>query len=214
MFTGIITHVGALGRRERRAAGYRLVVHVDLGPLALGESIAVNGACLTVAEIVPGGFAADVSQETSARTNLGRVSIGGVVNLERALRAEDRLGGHLVSGHVDGLARVDGVEPVGDARRVTLSAPAELFSFIVPKGSIALDGVSLTVNDVREPSFEVMLVPHTLTATTRSQLEVGRELNLEVDLLARYVVGYLRRGERGPDAEASLVAALKRSGMM
>jgi riboflavin synthase len=168
-----------------------MVIATDLGQLALGESIAVSGACLTVVERDGASFAADVSLETVEKTTLGRIPAGARLNLERSLRLDDRLGGHLVSGHVDGIAVVSNIGEVGEARRVTIAAPEELGRFIAAKGSVTLDGVSLTVNSVEGSTFEVMLIPHTRQVTSLGEISEGSVLNIEVDLLARYVVRYL-----------------------
>lgn len=213
---------------ERRGPGLRLHVAARLDALADGESIAVNGVCLTVTDPGPGGFTADVSLESVRRTNLGLVSAGAAVNLERALRLGDRVGGHLVSGHVDAVVRARQVTSVGEARQAVFDLPAELGAYLAPKGSVALDGVSLTVNAVHAGGFDVMLIPHTLGATTLAALGPGRALNLEVDLLARYVVAALgapggARAGAGPAAngsggdpagDASLIEALRRAGLM
>lgn len=213
MFTGLVETTGTVSGRVARGPGQRLRIKTELAPLVLGESIAVNGVCLTVQELTSDGFVADVSLETHERTTLGRVGLSSRVNLERSLRVGDRLGGHLVSGHVDGLARVVATEPAGDAQRVHLTAPAELLAYIAPKGSVTLDGVSLTVNAVRASEFEIMLVPHTQTVTTLGQLRASLELNLEVDLIARYVVHYLRAQPTTPaDPSGALAAALERAG--
>lgn len=224
MFTGLVEATGVVRRREQRGLVHELRVRADLGPLVKGESIAVNGACLTVTQLGAGEFAADLSAETAVRTNLGSLGEGSRVNLERALRLGDRLGGHWVSGHVDAVVSVRGMVPAGAARRAQLELPQVLAPFVASKGSVTLDGVSLTVNDVREGEFEVMLIPHTLGATTLRDLAVGRRLNLEVDLLARYVVARLRADGAGRDGESlpggadagerGLIEALKRSGMM
>lgn len=191
MFTGLVESTGILRAREPRGPGFRLVIGCGVEDLELGESIAVSGVCLTVAAIEPGAFAADVSLETVDKTTLGRLPVGAAVNLERSLRAGDRLGGHLVSGHVDGVARVLEIEAVGEAKRVSCSIPPELSRFVAAKGSVALDGVSLTVNALRADGVELMLIPHTLAVTNLGALRAGSELNLEVDLVARYVVRHL-----------------------
>jgi len=228
VFTGLVQQVGLVERLERRGPGLRLRVGARLEALATGESIAVNGVCLTVTEHDPYGFAADVSLETVGRTNLGAVGAGTPVNLERALRLGDRVGGHLVSGHIDAVVRARRVTPAGEARQATFDLPAELAAYLAPKGSVALDGVSLTVNTVAAGEFDVMLVPHTLGATTLAALGPGRAFNLEVDLLARYVVAALRApsdpsagagGEAAaptgePGADATLIDALRRAGLM
>ncbi len=216
MFTGLVEGTGKLRGRSRRGPGYRLEIAMELGPLELGESIAVNGACLTVASMTQGAFEADISLETADKTTLGRLVPGSTLNLERSLRLGDRLGGHLVSGHVDGVARVRAVEQVGEAQRVVVSAPTELSPFIAAKGSVALDGVSLTVNAVDGAELEIMLIPHTQEVTSLGRLAPGTEMNLEVDLLARYVVRYLQTAGAGAaDTSGSgLEAALERAGLL
>lgn len=199
MFTGLVEAVGVLRRKQRRGPGYELWIEAPFSGFELGESIAVCGACLTVTRFdssQPGrsaGFAADVSQETVDKTSLGQLSVGSAVNLERSLQLGGRLGGHLVSGHVDGLATLERRTSAGDSVSHVFSAPVELMPFIAPKGSVTLDGVSLTVNRLTSDAqgFEVMLIPHTLQVTTLGQLKLGGAVNLEVDLLARYVVRYL-----------------------
>ena len=190
MFTGLIQAVGRLAAREPRGGDVRLRFSVGAMPfddVQMGESIACNGVCLTVVAFEAGHFDADVSTETLALTTLGDLHAGAAVNLERALRVGDRLGGHIVSGHVDGVGAV--VSVVDDARgqRWRFSAPKALLRFIATKGSIAVDGTSLTVNAVDVHGFEVMLVPHTLAHTGFGSMAVGTRVNLEVDTVARYV---------------------------
>ena len=199
MFTGLVEATGALRARDERGSGYELSIATTLGPLEIGESIAVNGACLTVTRTKPGLFMADISRETCERTTLGRAPLGATLNLERSLHFGDRLGGHLVSGHVDGVARVTACILVGTSLDVTIAFPPELSEYIAPKGSVVLDGVSLTVNRVSGSELSVMLIPHTLAVTNLKALEPETLLNLEVDLLARYVVNSLRvqRSEQG-----------------
>jgi riboflavin synthase len=187
-------------------------IEAELGPLSLGESVSVNGACLTVAQHFAGGFEADVSLETVERTTLGSLAPGDLVNLERSLALGDRLGGHLVSGHVDGVADVTALSDAGEAMRVTLRAPPGLLPFIAEKGSVTLEGVSLTVNRVAGAEFEVMLIPHTREVTNLREMPIGRKLNLEVDLLARYVVRYLEATQGRTESTASLADALTRAG--
>jgi len=191
MFTGLVETTGLLRTRSERGPGMRLGFEASLGELALGESVCVSGACLTVVEARPGGFDVEVTAETLDRTTLGRLALGDPVNLERALRAGDRLGGHFVAGHVDGLAEVLETKQVGDAVDVRLGTPASLLRYVATKGSVTLDGVSLTVNGVEAGAFSIMLIPHTLAVTTLRELRVGRALNLEVDLVARYVARLL-----------------------
>ena len=190
MFTGLIEGVGRLRQREPRGGDVRL--HVEVGTLpfadvAMGESIAVNGVCLTVVAFDAVSFAADVSTETLSLTTLGGLADGQALNLERAMRPTDRLGGHLVSGHVDGVGRVLSVHEDARSQRWRFAAPAPLLKYIATKGSICVDGVSLTVNAVDGEGFEVALIPHTVSHTAFSTTRVGDPVNLEVDLVARYV---------------------------
>lgn len=190
MFTGLIEGVGALALREPRGGDARLHVSVGNLPFAdvrLGESIAVNGACLTVVAFDGASFAADASNETLALTTLGQLAEGAALNLERAMKADDRLGGHLVSGHVDGVGRVTQVWDDARAQRWAFSVPATLSKYIARKGSICVDGVSLTVNAADDAGFEVALVPHTIAQTAFARTRVGDAVNIEIDLVARYV---------------------------
>lgn len=190
MFTGLIQAVGTLSHRELRGGDVRLRIGtgaLPFGDVALGESIAVNGVCLTVIEFDAASFAVDASTETLALTTLGALAIDAPVNLERAMLPTDRLGGHLVSGHVDGVGRVREVWPDARAQRWRFSAPAALLKYIATKGSICVDGVSLTVNGIDDEGFEVALIPHTVAHTAFSATQVGDAVNLEVDLIARYV---------------------------
>jgi riboflavin synthase len=194
MFTGIVQDVGQVLAREPRGGDVRLVVgcrQLDLSKARIGDSVCVQGCCLTVVELSGPSFAADVSNETLALTTLGGLEPGAGVNLEPALRVGDPLGGHLLSGHVDGVARVTAVSGDARSRRVTIEAPAALARYVAPKGSVAVDGVSLTVNSVEGATFGVNIIPHTQTATTLGQLAVGSRVNLEVDQLARYVARLL-----------------------
>src|SRR6478609_1780922 len=218
VFTGLVLGVGTLRSRERRGPGYRLVIGTagvpGFGALELGESIAVSGACLTVVAFDAQGFDADVSIETAEKTTLGAVALGGAVNLERSLRVGDRVGGHWVSGHVDGVGKVAAVEPQGDSWLVRVAFPEELARFVAPKGSVALDGVSLTVNDVQGLTLSVMLIPHTRQVTALKHWQAGTALNLEVDLVARYLVRYFEvSGQKpAPDDEGRFALALERAG--
>jgi len=190
MFTGLIQAVGQLKSREAVGGDLRLRFATGALPtddLQLGESIAVSGVCLTVVDFDRGSFAADVSNETLARTTLGELPDGAPVNLERSLLPTTRLGGHLVSGHVDGLGRVGDIRDDGRSQRWFFSAPKKVLRYVAEKGSIAVDGVSLTVNGVDEYGFEVNLVPHTVANTAFASAVAGASVNLEVDLVARYV---------------------------
>ena len=190
MFTGIIQGVGRLAGLEPRGGDVRL--QVEVGSLAfedveLGESIAVNGVCLTVVEFDESTFSADASNETLSLTTLGGLAEGDALNLERAMRPVDRLGGHMVSGHVDGVGRVAAIEPDARAQRWRFEASPDVLRYVAKKGSICVDGVSLTVNEVDDTGFEVALIPHTVQHTRFSHTGVGDPVNLEVDLVARYV---------------------------
>lgn len=216
MFTGLVQATGKLRELRPGASGQRALVENPFGELELGESIAVNGACLTVVAFDRQRFAADISTETLSRTNLGELGPGALLNLERSLRVGDRLGGHYVTGHVDGLATVEQISSVGDARLVRLGIDASLAPFIAEKGSVTLDGVSLTVNKAEATRFEVMLIPHTLSVTNLGRLTVGTRQNCEVDLISRYVARQLseRMGLQGGSNDARLLDALKRSGFL
>jgi riboflavin synthase len=190
MFTGLIEGIGRLAARDMRDGDARLRIETGTLPFAgvqLGESIAVSGVCLTVVAFDGKSFEADASNETLALTTLGALPAGAALNLERAMRPDDRLGGHLVSGHVDGVGCVMRIEPDARAQRWTFSAPVALLRYVAQKGSICVDGVSLTVNAVDDAGFEVALVPHTIAHTAFGKTSVGDPVNLEVDLVARYV---------------------------
>ena len=189
MFTGIVREVGRVAAVDGGADGVRLVVEAPAtaAHTGLGDSVAVDGVCLTAVAVEDGRLAFDAVPETLSRTSLGRLAPGTDVNVEPALRAGEPLGGHLVQGHVDGVGRVQSVEAEGEGLRVFVEAPSELLRYCVEKGSIAVEGVSLTVAELADDAFAVALVPHTLAATTLGRLEPGREVNLEVDVLAKYV---------------------------
>jgi riboflavin synthase len=193
MFTGIVTDVGTVRSAEQRG-DLRLQIGTgyDMATVDLGASIACSGACLTVVDKGDGWFAVDVSGETISRTAKGMWSEGAKLNLERSLRLGDELGGHIVTGHIDGVAEVVNASPEGDSVRIELEVPRGLGPMIAPKGSIALDGVSLTVNDVRDAEdgsirFSVNIIPHTAQHTTFDGISAGRQLNVEIDVLARYI---------------------------
>jgi len=190
VFTGLIQGVGRLAGREPRGGDARLRIDfggLPAGDVALGESIAVNGVCLTVVGFDEAGFEADASNETLGLTTLGLLPVDAPLNLERALRADERLGGHLVSGHVDGVGKVLAIEPDARAQRWRFEAPASLLRYVAVKGSICVDGTSLTVNGVDGNGFEVALVPHTVAHTAFASTRTGDPVNLEVDMIARYV---------------------------
>lgn len=190
MFTGIITDIGAVAAVEMRGdMRARIGCSYDMATVDMGASIACDGVCLTVVDKAPGWFAVDISAETLSRTNIGADGwqVGRRLNLERALRVGDELGGHIVSGHIDGVARVVGMHDEGDSLRLTFEAPAALARFIAPKGSVALNGTSLTVNEVAGNRFGVNLIPHTRQVTTWGAVAQGDTVNLEIDTMARYV---------------------------
>lgn len=202
MFTGIIAAVGKIAALEPKGGDMRMRFHtgkLDLEDVAAGDSIAVSGVCLTAIDLPGDGFWADVSRESLSRTTLGTLGVGDAVNLEKALTPTTRLGGHLVSGHVDGVGTV--LERRDDARsiRLRLEAPAGLARYIAEKGSICVDGISLTVNTVEGAQFDLNIVPHTLQETTMSGFSPGRRVNLEVDVIARYLERLLL-GENAAEA--------------
>ena len=188
MFTGIITDVGAI-RSLKQAGDLRIEITTsyDLASVDIGASIACNGVCLTVVEKTGDSFAVDVSAESVAFTNIGDWQVDGPINLERALKVGDELGGHIVSGHIDGVAKIVTMHQDGGSTRVTLRAPDALAKFIAPKGSVSLNGTSLTVNEVNGAEFGINFIPHTKAVTTWGGSQVGDQVNLEIDTLARYV---------------------------
>lgn len=195
MFSGIVADVGFIKKAEERAGGLRLTVTTDalgMDDVQLGDSIAVNGVCLTVVEKHGSDFTVDVSRETLNCT-IGLELQGKHVNLEKALRLADRLGGHLVTGHVDGVGEVVAFNDISESWRLVVRAPHALAKYIAQKGSITINGVSLTVNHVAKNEFEVNLIPHTLEVTTLNELKVGAKVNLEIDLIARYVERMMAR---------------------
>lgn len=199
MFTGIVTDLGRVRRIDRGGdTRVEIATGYDTAGIAIGASIACSGACLTAIETGPGWFAVEISAETLACTNLGAWVEGSPVNLERSLALSAELGGHIVLGHVDGLATVESIEPEGDSLRFVFAVPAELARFIAAKGSVALDGVSLTVNEVEDQPdgrarFGVNVIPHTQAVTTFGAMRPGHAVNLEVDLLARYTARLMER---------------------
>jgi riboflavin synthase len=194
MFTGIVTSVGTVRAVEKRGDTHIVIgVPFDATALAIGASVACAGCCLTVTERSRDSFSVTASAETLSHTTLGGWKPGTPVNLERPLKIGDELGGHIVTGHVDGVAELADLRPEGESVRMTFAAPPDLVRFIAPKGSVALDGVSLTVNEVEGTRFGVNLIPHTLKVTTLGALKPGGKVNLEVDLMARYVARLAQR---------------------
>jgi len=215
MFTGIIQALGAVSSLENRGGDLRIGIRtgkLSMDDVALGDSIAVSGVCLTVVEMCDGAFYADVSGETLRRTILGVIELNAPVNLEKALTLATRLGGHLVSGHVDGIGTVTARREDSRSVQFTIRAPDELARYIAVKGSICVDGISLTVNAVNGAEFELNIVPHTLDETTMSGYRAGRRVNLEVDLLARYLERLLQgEGAARTGAGAALTRELLES---
>lgn len=213
MFTGLTLGQGELSARLLRGSEADLLIEPEFSwsqPLSLGESIAVSGVCLTVTSIGPGAaFRAHASAETLRRTSLGQARW---VNLERALALGDRLGGHLVSGHVDGLGRLLSIVEAGSSAIYKFEAPAELMALIAPKGSITVDGVSLTVNEVSACSFTVNLIPHTRSITTLGQLKTGHTVNLEADLIAKYLRRLVESRSEAPGGDGLSLELLARQG--
>ena len=190
MFTGIISAIGDITNLEERAGDARLTIrtgNLSLTDVQLGDSIACNGACLTVIELTGQGFVADVSVETLNLTTIGNWQTGSRINLEKAMRATDRLGGHIVSGHIDGIGEVVALEEDARSWRFRIRVPREIAKYIAHKGSITLDGTSLTVNIVDGAEFELNIIPHTMTHTVMGDYKIGSKVNLEVDLVARYL---------------------------
>jgi riboflavin synthase len=195
MFTGLIEDVGRIGALRFKNGSAVLTVKTKLAVqrMPLGASVAVNGACLTVVKKLNGGFAVDVSPETLARTNLEKLSLGSLVNLEQPIRLQERLGGHLVTGHVDGVGTVASIRKQGEFTMFTFSVPARLGALLVSKGSVAVDGVSLTVNDCRRDRFSVAIIPFTLQHTNLQGRRVGDKVNIETDLIGKYVHSFLEK---------------------
>lgn len=219
MFTGLVETAGRLRRVEPRGPGVQLTLEAPrsmVAELTLGESVAVDGACLTVLRWADDWFVVDASAETMKRTTLGERRVGDALHLERALRLGDRLGGHLVAGHVDATGTVRAVEPLGESLRVAFDAPPEIGKYLVPKGSIAIDGVSLTVNGVDDRGFDVVLVPHTQGVVHLHRKTPGQRVNLEADVIGKYVERLLswRSGEAGRSDEGVDLSLLARSGFL
>lgn len=195
MFTGLIETTGTVTKHDGGADGVRLVVSTPLaGELSLGDSIAVNGVCLTAVDVDAGAFAADISPQTLRVTTAGDWQVGRRVNLERPLKADARLGGHFVLGHVDGVSTVAGIRKDGDSWWVTVDLPSTLAPLLIPKGSITVDGISLTVAEVAAHTFSVQIIPHTWEVTTLGDRQVGDRINLEADVLGKYVARLVQLG--------------------
>lgn len=199
MFTGLIQDIGRIQSLERKGEGVFLsvVTRMTLSDVKIGDSIAVDGICLTVIHLSHEAFTADVSMETLKRTTLSKAGAGMAVNLEKSLRVSDFLGGHLVSGHVDGMGEVIKILPEGNSWRYRFRAPQEISRYLIEKGSVAVDGISLTVAEIEKQEFAIAVVPHTARSTTLGMRKVGDAVNLEVDPIAKYVEKFLRQDAQG-----------------
>lgn len=196
MFTGIVTDLGevvSVNRNPGQDSVFRIRTHYDPATIDIGASIAHNGVCLTIIELCDDGYVIQASDETLSKTTLGDWVVGTKVNLERALKVGDELGGHIVSGHVDGVATVVSIRQENESLRFTFQAPESLAKYVAPKGSVALDGVSLTVNEVEDRHFGINVIPHTQSVTTFGLLQPGSRVNMEIDMLARYVARLMER---------------------
>ncbi|MCL1141847.1 riboflavin synthase [Shewanella gaetbuli] len=217
MFTGIIEALGTLRKIERKGKDIRLTVasgKLDLTDVKLGDSIATNGVCLTVVQCLADGYVADVSAETVSLTGFAHYAVGQTVNLEKAVTPTTRLGGHMVSGHVDGIAKVEQRHNRGNAIEFWLSAPQDLAKYIAHKGSITIDGVSLTVNEVNGSQFRLTIVPHTANETTLINLKAGDSVNIEVDLIARYLERLMQPAQDEQPQSGVTLAMLASAGFM
>lgn len=206
MFTGIVEEMGKLASLEMKADSGTITIEAEtvLEDASLGDSIAVNGVCLTAREFGEGTFSADVMPETLRKTNLGNLKRGSRVNLERALSLSARLGGHLMLGHVDATGKVTSIQPEGNAVIYTISAPGEIRRYLLAQGSVGVDGISLTVARLQQDSFSISLIPHTLEVTTLGQNGVGYEVNLEADVVGKYVEKIIQGGLPGGQGEGGL----------
>jgi len=216
MFTGIIEAVGTVSSCKQAGGDMQLIIDtgsLDMGDVVLGDSIAVNGVCLTAVKLEGNKFQADVSAETLAHTTLSSFAAGRRVNLEKALTPSSRLGGHLVSGHVDGVGKVLERKTVGNSERFRLESPAELSRYVARKGSICVDGISLTVNSVNGNEFELNIVPHTLANTVMDEYQPGSQVNLEVDIIARYIERMLL-GDENAAKKSLTLETLRQSGFV
>lgn len=200
MFTGIIEATGSIAQITPKGGDVQVRVNsgkLDLTDVALGDSIATNGVCLTVVELFADGYAADVSNETIKNTGFANYRAGQQVNLEKAMLPTTRFGGHMVSGHVDAVSRVAAIYDNGRAKDIWIELPTELKKYVVKKGSITIDGISLTVNDVNESQFKLTIVPHTSAETTLDKINTGSQVNVEIDLIARYVERLIQTKDNG-----------------
>ena len=215
MFTGIIRAMGKVSSIKTSSGISKLKVDSkDISfEASIGDSIAINGVCLTVTEIHGNTMSFDISQETMSRTNLGQLKEGDLVNLEPALRPMDRLGGHLVTGHIDATGRIKNIRPIGDAKEIEIEAPDEIMRYIIEKGSIAVDGISLTVNHVEGNTFKVVIIPHTEAVTTIGKKGINEKVNLETDIIGKYVYRFISGRDKSSDNEF-LMKKLQEAGFL
>lgn len=200
MFTGIIEELGRVRSAEKKSGitGFSIEARITIQDTKIGDSIAVNGTCLTIVGIKNGAFWVDISTETLKNTNLGDLIIGSRVNIERSMRVSDRIGGHIVTGHVDGVGVIKGKRPLGDSTFFRIEAPEHVLKYTILKGSIAVDGISLTVTDITDKDFGVVIIPHTANVTTMGFKGIGDKVNLEADVLGKYVEKiFLSKGKKG-----------------
>lgn len=215
MFTGIIEELGVVKQIDRqKTVRLTILAKTVLEGLKIGDSLTVNGVCLTVVGFNTTEMIVEVSPETLGVTSLGSLKVGDGVNLERAMRLNDRLGGHLVTGHVDGVGRIKERRPEGESSALCIEAPPDVLNYCVKKGSIAVDGVSLTINDLTQKDFVVMIIPHTAKATTLGLKGIGDAVNLEVDLIGKYVERFLHREETGPAAPKIDIEYLRKHNLL
>ncbi len=211
MFTGLISEVGKVVNKSNGQGYARVVISATkiLEESVIGDSIACNGVCLTVVESDKNSFSADISYETIKRSSFSNISIGSLVNLELALRLSDRLGGHLVSGHVDSMERLLSIESIGNGYKLTVSSSIDIERYIASKGSITIDGISLTVSDIRKGSFDIAVIPHTFSNTSLHLKRVGDTVNVEVDQISRYIERLLDKGNNKSSKDGRLLTLLQ-----
>jgi len=206
MFTGLIEDIGIVKKIDKKSDSMSLIIesNFDLTEVKVGDSISIDGVCLTVVEFLPKGFKVDVSPETSQRANLRDIKEGRRVNLERALRISDRLGGHLVLGHIDGVGRIDEISRDVNSIKMTISVSKDIMKYIIEKGSVAIDGISLTVNECGDDKFGVNIIPHTTNHTTLGERKVGDGINVENDIIGKYVERFISNGQAKKEGDSNI----------
>jgi len=206
MFTGLIEDIGTVKKIDKKGGSMSLLIesNLDLTETKTGDSISVDGVCLTIVELLPKGFRVEVSPETIQRATLREIKEGQKVNLERAMRISDRLGGHLVLGHVDGIGKIKGVSKDVNSTRMKISASKDIMKYIIEKGSVAIDGISLTVNDCTDDEFGVNIIPHTASHTTLINKKVGDSINIENDIIGKYVERFLDKGQGKREGDSKI----------